>query len=71
MCFIGYWWDVRLNFVRQFKFYVLNKNLKKEKEPKNDLFFNCRTKSKELSNKLLSNIPTSLVLFATEQSGVE
>jgi hypothetical protein len=29
MCFIGYWWDVRLNFVLQLKFYVLKKSLKK------------------------------------------
>ncbi len=58
-------WDVRLDYVRQFKSEYVRRleclvfeekkdltlpNLCTEKEPKNDLFFNCRNKPKELSN---------------------
>jgi hypothetical protein len=32
-----------------------------EKGPKNDLFFNCRTKSKQLSKKELSNVTPAYI----------
>jgi hypothetical protein len=37
--------------------------------PKNDLFLNCRTKSKLLLNKTLSNIPTVARQTADRQRG--
>jgi len=41
-------------------FYVLKKSLKMKQEPKNNLFFNCRTKSKQLLKKELSNFTPAL-----------
>ena len=40
-------------------------------EPKNNLFFNCRTKTKELSKKELSNVaPASAKSFQTQKSSL-
>jgi hypothetical protein len=38
-------------------------------EPKNDLFFNCRTKTKELLKKELSNVAPASRITATNMGG--